>query len=349
MNLKQLCKVCSFLLSVCTILTFSARAYVQYPNSSETTISFKNLATIEEIEEIVTKNDIVVNEFTTTISSGNNDITCGFVVQNQDSLSNLWDEFCEQQAALLADAMIANANNSEILEDIMAVKSAIESNSIRIDSLICHGDILENCRDLDDSGIVQEIRVSNKEVSTENAAPQGHAQANSATNWLPTSGTAYAWPSGSYDDATYLQINYTWDSASAMSTLTNNTSSTLEAEIVLYNYDGSAISNAWNTNHAYVTNQPRAYRDTQAFDGDDECCFTVGCASASDLEAGTEYYWYAYGNRTNSDSCKAKVYFQRGHRVLPGNYSTWNIFADETITVVRFNEWNTGTASYKDF
>lgn len=332
-------------------LALATRERAQYSKSLEkTTISFESSATIREIEEIVTNNDIVLNEFTATILSGKNDITCGFVIREQDSFSNLWDDFCEQQEALLVDAIIANAENSEILEDIMAVREAIESNSIRIDTLICCGNVLEDSSNLNDLDIVREVKVYDKNtVSAENVAPQEYTQATEETNWLPTSGTAYAWPSGTYDDATYLQINYMWNSAYAMSTLTNNTNSTLEAEIVLYNYDGSAISDAWNTNYSYVTNQPRAYRDTQAFDNSNECCFTIGCARASDLEAGTQYYWYAYGNRTDSDSCKAKVYFQRGHRVISDNYSTWNIFADETLTVVQYRDWNTGTATYKDF
>lgn len=196
-------------------------------------------------------------------------------------------------------------------------------------------------------------KVEKVEMCTEEAMPLQKSEIGAqaaASNWLPTSGSAFVWPSGSYDDATYLQVNYEWDSSSKLSTLTNNTASTLEGEIVLRNYDGEAIANRWNTNYAYTTNQPRAYRDTQFLDGSDECCFTVGCSDASALEAGKQYYWYAYGNRTESESCDVKVYFQRGHRLPAGIYDTaWNVFADETKIVIRFSDWNTADASSMEF
>lgn len=356
--MKKYCKMLSFLLAIAMIFTSNAFAYDQEAETAvdgeKTAIIFKSNATVTSIAEIIDDNGITVDGFTTSVVSGDNNITCGFVVKQQDAFSNLWDEFVEQQTALLTDAMIANAGNSEILADIYATQQAFETNNIQIVSVVCDGDVLSGNNNLAGLSLIQEIEPietsaeANDIVTSE--YPANAARATSATNWLPTSGTAYVWPSGSYSDATYLQVDFKWNSASALSTLTNNSNSTLEAEIVLYNYNGEAISDDWNTNYAYTTNQPRAYRDTQAFDDPDECCFTVGCSSAQDFVAGTQYYWYAYGNRTTSSSCNVKVYFQRGHRFPAAIYDTaWNVFADETTTVIRFNEWNTATATYKDF
>lgn len=171
-----------------------------------------------------------------------------------------------------------------------------------------------------------------------------------ASNWVPTSGYANAWPSQNVSDATYLEVSYRWNSASALSTLTNDKDSTLEPDLVFYNYDGTAMCTGWYSgNYTYSTNQPRAYLDTAAFDKPDEPVFTIGCSSAEDLEEDTDYYWIAYGNQ-NSSGSKAKLNFQRGHRVLDWIYEQpWNIFGDETVTVIPFSDWDTSTTGQKTF
>lgn len=352
--MKHQFKLCAVLLVAVMLTATSAFAYeiaLSNTNSEKTALLFDESATVLDIAEIIDENQILVDSFTTVIPNGSSEITCGFVVRETDEFSNLWDEFIKQQTALLSDAMVANAGNAKILEDILATKHALENGNIQITEIVCDGDI--KTKNIDSAGMNLIQKVEKVEMCTEEAMPPQKSEIGAqaaASNWLPTSGSAFVWPSGSYDDATYLQVNYEWDSSSKLSTLTNNTASTLEGEIVLRNYDGEAIANRWNTNYAYTTNQPRAYRDTQFLDGSDECCFTVGCSDASALEAGKQYYWYAYGNRTESESCDVKVYFQRGHRLPAGIYDTaWNVFADETKIVIRFSDWNTADASSMEF
>ena len=134
-----------------------------------------------------------------------------------------------------------------------------------------------------------------------------------------------------------------------MSTITSGTNVTFESEVVLYNYNLKALAYGWNVNYAYITNQPRAYRDT-LFADTDEKSFTIGCSNATLLTYGTTYYWYAYGLKSGHVGDKAKVSVQRGHRDPEDLYeSTWSVFADATVTKVPFSNWNTyyvGSATY---
>lgn len=147
----------------------------------------------------------------------------------------------------------------------------------------------------------------------------------------------------------YLSMKYEYDSASDLSTLTNDSDSTLEAEIVLHNYNDDALADDWyddeGSSWTFASNQPRAYIDTQAFDNSNEVCFTIGCASAEDLESGTEYYWRAYGNETGEDGGSVKVYFQRGNRFIDNNYTPFNIFQEETVVVIHFSDWSSGVST----
>lgn len=347
--MKRQFKVFAFLLALVIITTTSTFAYDEMNTNigKKTALVFDENATVAAITDVIDENRISVDSFTAVIPDGNHEITCGFVVREKGQFSNLWNEFIEQQTALLNDAIVANERNSEILEDILATKHALENGNIQIAEIICDGDIATKNIDPASMNLIQ--NVEQVDVSVKEAVEISPRVA-AASNWIPSRGSAFVWPSGSYDDATYLQVNYEWDSASELSALTNNSASTLEGEIVLRNYDGEAIADQWNTNYAYTTNQPRAYRDTQFLDSSDECCFTVGCSDASALEAGTQYYWYGYGNRTTSANCDVKVYFQRGHRFPAGIYDTaWNVFADETEIVVRFSDWNTADAASMDF
>lgn len=352
--MKRSQRIFSCVLSVLIILSVSAMALEPMEKNMErASVVFEQGVTLSEVEKVITDNSLNIESFTTVVSAGDSKITCGFVVNQEDNFSNLWDEFVEQQTALLTDAQIANTNNPEILEDILATKEAFDNNTVYIDAVVCSS--AESVqRKIFNNDVVQSVTIIETQeapvVTNEVEVETNQIRTATTDNWVPTSGDAYVWPSGSYDDATYLQLNFKWNSASALAGLTNDSDSALEGEIVLYNYDGSAIADDWNKNYAYTTNQPNAYRDTQALDGNDEICFTVGCSNAAAFNSGTQYYWYAYGNRTDSDSCKVKVYFQRGHRLLDWSYENpWNIKIDETEIVIRFNEWNTANASSMSF
>ena len=92
-------------------------------------------------------------------------------------------------------------------------------------------------------------------TSSEPVVAQNNASTR-ATNWALTSGSASAWTSQNVSDVTYLEARYKWNSASALSTLTNDSDSTLEADLVLYNYDQEALATNWyDGNYTYSMNQ----------------------------------------------------------------------------------------------
>lgn len=152
--MKHQFKLCAVLLVAVMLTATSAFAYeiaLSNTNSEKTALLFDESATVLDIAEIIDENQILVDSFTTVIPNGSSEITCGFVVRETDEFSNLWDEFIKQQTALLSDAMVANAGNAEILEDILATKHALENGNIQITEIVCDGDI--KTKNIDSAGI----------------------------------------------------------------------------------------------------------------------------------------------------------------------------------------------------
>ena len=171
---------------------------------------------------------------------------------------------------------------------------AISSKSVEIESIVCDTKFTNERTLMNNDNIIKEI-ISIEPLNTKKNTSDDITLM--ASNWVPNSGYAKAWPSQNIKDATYLEVSYRWDSESDLSTLTGGPDSTLEPDLVFYNYDGNAMCTDWyDGNYACNTNQPRAYMDTSAFDNSDEPVFTIGCSSAEELEAETDYYWIAYGN-----------------------------------------------------
>lgn len=342
-------KIYALLLICAMAFSMSVTAFAADTNNTTTPekvkITFVAEAQTAAIEQFVSSNDIIMDSFTITVD---NTYTSGYVINNQDDFDALWSDFVTMQTALLNEG-INNNESVQIGNDLQASLNGLASNDFQM-AIVCDNPIpLTRNSTLMGADIVESIEPI-ETTSSEPMAAQNNASTR-ATNWVPTSGSASAWPSQNVSDATYLEARYKWNSASALSTLTNDSDSTFEADLVLYNYDQEALATNWyDGNYTYSTNQPRPYQDTQAFDNSDEPVFCIGCSDASALEANTEYYWIAYGNETGSDGCKAKLNMQRGHRVLDWIYEeTWNIFGDETETVIPFSSWDThdkGTATF---
>lgn len=319
-----------------------ANIYDSSDEDNQTILILNDNVNENEIDVFVSENHIEVKEIVSKLSYKGRDVTFGFVVNDQKSFLDLWLDFNLQEISLLEEAMDANSDNLDVVKELENSLKAFQNGKVNIDQILCAGSLnvksLKNSEDIISEYYIENITENKVDVKKQN---EEKINATKASNWLPTSGNAYAWPSSGYPGTTYLEVVYKWNSSSAMSGFSSD--STLEAEIVLYNYDGGAISTAWNSNYAYTSNQPYAYRDTQVLDNSNEPNFTIGCAAASNCVAGTNYYWIAYGNQTSSGSCKAKVSFQRGYRLVPSIYSTWNIFPLETTIVVPFSQWTTGS------
>lgn len=344
-------KTISMILATMLILSMSVPAFAAEPISATTPekveITFAANVQPRNIESFVAGNDITMDSFTITVDDT---LTSGYVINEQADFNTLWNDFVTMQTALLSEGIAANSA-SQASGDMQTMLDALESNDFQM-SIVCNTPASLTRSGLIEADIVESIQpVASQNTAVREKTSVSVASVN-AGNWLPTSGSAGAWPSQNVSDATYLEVRYEWESASDLSALTNDSDSTLEADLVFYNYDNEALATGWYTggNYTYNTNQPRAYRDTQAFDNDDEPVFTIGCSDASALKAGTEYYWSAYGNETGSDGCKAKLSFQRGNRFIDSVYEeTWNIFAEETVIVIPFSSWDTTTSGIAYF
>lgn len=341
-------KALSMMLVAALILSMGVSALAAEPISTTASekveITFSANVQPQNIEAFVAENNISMDSFTITVDDT---INSGYVINEQADFDILWENFVMMQTSLLSEGIASNST-SQASSDMQTMLEALNSNNFQM-SIVCDNPTALTRSRLIGADIVESIQpqpiaTQTAAVKEENSVSDASASAN---NWLPTSGSASAWSSQNVSDATYLEVRYEWESASDLSTLTNDSDSTLEADLVFYNYDNEALATGWYTggNYTYNTNQPRAYQDTQAFDNTDEPVFTIGCSDASALEAKTEYYWIAYGNETGSDGCKAKLSFQRGNRLIDSVYEeTWNIFAEETVIVIPFSSWNTATS-----
>ena len=314
----------------------------------EIKIIFDENTSIKLIASYVDNKDINVNHSIVEVDHGEETITSGYVVNESAKFDVLWSDFIAKQTALLSESMEKN-RSSESIDSMQTMLNAITSNYIKV-SVKTNLSNVSEVNSISVNDIVDRVELIETLSSSANKTVNETKSAR-ASNWVPSSGHAGAWRSQNVSDATYMEVWYRWDTAAELSTLTNDNDSTLEADLVFYNYDGNAMSTAWyDGNYTYTTNQPRPYQDTQAFDDEDEAVFSIGCSDASSLRHGVDYYWAAYGNRTSSNGCKAKVNFQRGHRILNSLYEeTWNIYGDETVKVVAFNDWNTSTSPYAYF
>ncbi len=306
-------------------------------------IDFEEFATIEDIDRLLEENKIYIHSF--TVSSDGN-ISSGYTVTDSPAnFKTLWYDFYYKQHLLLSEGIEYN-NGSTASDDMKKMLESLRAGEYTI-SVICYIPVDYNEEILNCSEIISEINNYSNECGR-NVTP---STGDRTSNWVPTSGFAVAQASQNISDATYLEVHYMWNSASALSTLTNDSVSTLEGDLVFYNYDGNAISTAWYSgNVTYSTNQPYAYQDTQSLDDPNEPCFSIGCSAASLLSSNTDYYWIAYGNKTASTGCMAKLNFQRGYRLISNIYSqTWNVFGIETETVIPFSSWNTGNTYIRFF
>lgn len=337
-----------FVLLMSVLIMFSVASTFSHANivdnaSEMVQITFAKDASVDQVNAFIAGNNVVVKSF---LAVADIDHSSGYIVVNEADFETLWLDFLIKQEALLKEAIESNYSE-QVIADLQIMLSALENNDLQI-SVEFRNPIGTISNYWYSSDIVENVQISDFNVDADiSSAEKIDAEASylstSASNWLPTSGWARAWNSTQISDATFMEVLYCWDSASELSTLTDDSDSILEGDLVFYNYDGSAIATEWyDDNYTYTTNQPRPYLDTQFLDNEEEPVFCIGCSDASSLVAGTNYYWIGYGNQTGSSGCKAKLYFQRGHRAISSLYEqSWNIFADETVIVIPFSEWNT--------
>jgi hypothetical protein len=309
-------------------------------------ISFVEDAQLSEIEAFIESGNIVLNSFMVTTEVNDITYTSGYVINIPDEFGELWEDFLYLQTSLLAEGINANEDLT-IISDMQTMMDALEEGNIQL-SIVCEiPSVSTHHNDFTYADIIDSVQQLDNAIQPSSNSSMS-LQSTMASNWVPTSGYASCWASQNVSDATYLEAIYRWNNDNALSTLTNDSDSTLEADLVLYNYDNQALATSWHSNYTYSTNQPSPYQDTQAFDSDDEVVFSIGCSDASSLESGVDYYWIAYGNETSSTECMAKLNFQRGHRVLNWIYGEkWNVFGDETVVKIPFSSWTAQADLYQ--
>jgi hypothetical protein len=147
----------------------------------------------------------------------------------------------------------------------------------------------------------------------------------------------------SMEDHVLIGMVFSWDDQESISGFHADNNETFEASIVFYNYDDGAYAYEWGgtTEGTYwETDQPSSYLDTQALDNEDERDFCVGCADANELEPGTSYLWWGKAPKA-SEGSSAKVNIQRGYRFPSFIYTTWSVFAEQTVIKIPFTQWTT--------
>jgi len=163
------------------------------------------------------------------------------------------------------------------------------------------------------------------------------------TDWVPDRGDTHTYVS-SYTGKTIYNW-WIWNTDEDLAGLRRDSNETLEMDVVFYNYDGKAWAINWPCSLCYRgtnwdSNQPNAYGDTQLDDGTNERPFSVGSADATKFVSNRWYYFVIYDVRgASSGPTMTKLQAQRGHRSPSGCYSTYCVYADNTVTIVPFSAY----------
>jgi len=184
-------------------------------------------------------------------------------------------------------------------------------------------------------GFIFAFIVGNNQISLADTIP--------INTWVPTSIYVEVEPHDWDPDLRYIYSSFLWDSDDHLSGFHQDNNETYEGDVVFYNYDDSAYCYEWSGSTRgtfWDSNQPRAYLDTQASDGDDERPFCVGCPDASLFQKDTSYYYWITPDITQSSEGMAKIAPQRGHRSPSNVYSTWSVFSDQTVIVIPFTSYD---------
>ncbi len=148
-----------------------------------------------------------------------------------------------------------------------------------------------------------------------------------ALTYTPYYGNVYFYTS---NNERYARINVRWNSAGL--TEFNSSNDTYEQELVFYNYDNAAY--ALSCSSVYQTNIPNSYLDTQLFDNGNEANLAIGTTSATDITAGTLYYYIFNLTGGNGTESMYKISSQEGHYIFVPNVMT--VFADSTTHLIPF-------------
>lgn len=284
-----------------------------------------------------------------------------YVVDTKDGSKNIKENYVQNRKALIADIKgikELSSDDEKSVETVLVSKATITGQRGSID------------------GIRNQMKASKVDIAGEQAAAvsrgNGKTRPREASLFgdgvittaaqtqpmylsLPTSGTAYFYPSAY--GGRYTQQNMRW--------IANYFApeETYEHKVYLYNYDrktyldGTSTSypNCYPTTTYAATSWPAAsypYLDTRLAENlisceIDELSYTIGAAQANAIPANVDHYTYIRTADGNDTSDKLKLQGQVGYRNPSTCYTTWCSAKYKIYTIIP--SWSTvipGTQSW---
>lgn len=251
----------SLVFSVCSPAGFAAQVQ-NVEVLSTTEITSQTIISLDEtskanIVELFENSDIA--ELQTMSTIGGQTYTTGYVMTGIAELDEAIATFEERYLNLLIEAKEAYEDcNPEMYAIFTArLKNYLEK-GMSISAVVIDGEL--------DEQVAQKANSKEfvKRIDSVCTTPSNNSQTkaipkavSTSGNWIPTSGSAVVWNSNVYDDAVYMNLNWTWDSDADMSFYQSTNNITLEAEIVFNNNNGLGHSVQWYSGDwTYDTNQP---------------------------------------------------------------------------------------------
>jgi hypothetical protein len=284
-----------------------------------------------------------------------------YVVNTQNGSKNIKEDYIQNRKALIADVKGAkklSLDDEKSIETVLVLKATITGEKSNID------------------GIRNQMKISKVDIDSEQAATVSRANGKTRPRKanllddgaitiaaqtqpmylsLPTSGTAYFYPSAY--GGRYTQQNMTWPANYFAP------EETYEHKVYLYNYDrktyldGTSTSypNCYPTTTYAATTWPTAsypYLDTRLAENlisceIDELSYTIGAAQANAIPANVNHYTYIRTANGNDISDKFKLQGQVGYRNPSTCYTTWCSAKYKIYTIIF--SWSTavpGTQSW---
>jgi len=273
-----------------------------------------------------------------------------YVVNTKDGNKNIKEDYVQNRKALIADLKgikELSSDDEKSVETVLVSKATIAGQKSSID------------------GIRNQMKVSKVDIAGEQVATvsrvNGKARPRKASLFgdgaitigaqtqpmylsLPTSGTAYFYPSDS--GGRYTQQNMRWPANYFAP------EETYEHKVYLYNYDRKTYLNGASTSYpdCYPTTTYAAttwpstsypYLDTRLAESGtsceiDELSYTIGAAQANAIPANVNHYTYIRTVNGNDTSDKFKLQGQVGYRNPSFCYTTWCSAKYKIYTIIPF-------------
>lgn len=285
-----------------------------------------------------------------------------YVVNTKDRSKNVKEDYIQNRKALIADLKgikELSSDDAKSIETILIKEATIMGQKSSIDGI--RNQIKVSKVDIAGEQMVSASQIDGNKARPREAKLLGDRAITTAAQTqpmylsLPTSGTAYFYPSAY--GGRYTQQNMRW-TANYFAP-----EETYEHKVYLYNYDRKTYLDGTST--AYpgcypmttyaATTWPAAsypYLDTRLSENlisceIDELSYTIGAAQANAIPANVDHYTYIRTSNGNDTSDKFKLQGQVGYRNPITCYTTWCSSKYKIYSII--SSWSTiipGTQSW---